>query len=624
MIVGRLKPGITPAAASPALKALAASLERAYPVEQKNQTFLTKPLSRFAMSTSPTSGSNIKRLAPLLFGMSGVVLLVASLNLANMLLARATARRKEIAIRLALGSNRWRIVRQLLIEGMVLALGGGFFGLLLGLWSADLLVASLGKALPIDMIWPTGLSLPVLGATLAFCVLGTLTFALGPALNLSKFVVLADLKEQAGEQSFARRLKFLPRNPLVVLQIAFSLALLTAAALFIRGAGKAATIDTGLRTSSNYLLETDASLAARDQSQALNVYARLEERMAALPGVMSTSISSTVPFGMIDLSKSVQRAGVNPAPDTKPATAAEGLAFSANLNSVGADYFKTVGLPLLRGRAFTSTEAMHEKSPKVAIIDEVLAKKLWPAGEALGQRIQFAEKDTPGGTKGGDASKAQIEIVGIVPYTRANLFDQNPSGTLYLPFAGGYQSNVFFHIQFAPTAGSDTVATANLIRRAVSEVDATLPVLSLKTFAQHLDGNIELWIVRAGAALFSIFGGLALLLATVGVYGLKAYSVARRTREIGIRMALGAQRGMVEWMILREGAIMLSSGVALGLLLAAATGKLISGMLYNVGALDPLAFTIAPVVLALAALLATWLPARRATRINPIVALRTE
>ena len=164
----------------------------------------------------------------------------------------------------------------------------------------------------------------------------------------------------------------------------------------------------------------------------------------------------------------------------------------------------------------------------------------------------------------------------------------------------------------------------DLIRRTVREVDAALPVLSLKTFAQHLESNLQLWIVRAGAALFSVFGCLALVLAVVGVYGVKAYSVARRTREIGIRMALGAQRGTVQWMILREGAVMLASGVVLGLLLAVATGKLVSGMLYNVGALDPLAFTIAPVVLAAAALLATWLPARRATRISPMAALRAE
>ena len=624
MIVGRLKPGMTAAAATPALKTLAASLEQAWPVEQKDQTFMIETLSRFSLSTSPSSGKNIKRLAPLLFGMSAVVLLVACLNLANMLLARGAARRKEIAIRLALGGSRWRIVRQLLTEGFVLALAGGGFGLLLGLWSSDLLVASLGKKLPIDIVWQSGLSTPVLAATFAFCLLGTFAFALGPALKLSKSAVIGDLKEQAGEDAVVRRWKFLPRNPLVVVQIAFSLALLTAAALFIRGAGKAATVDTGLQTSTNYLLETDASLATYDQTRSQDLYRTLEERLSALPGVESASISSTVPFGMIDLDKSVQRGGANLAPDAKPATAAEGLAFKANLNSVGADYFKTVGVRLLRGRVFNVAEAMHQTSPKVAIIDEVLAKKLWPDGDALGQRVQFAEKDSPQSKSDTGETRAQIEVVGIAPYTRDNLFEKNPSGTLYLPFAGGFQSNVFFHIKFAPNAGRDTGATADLIRRTVREVDATLPILTLKTFAQHLDGNLELWIVRAGAALFSIFGGLALALATVGVYGVKAYSVARRTREIGIRMALGAQRGTVQRMILREGAVMLASGVLLGVLLAAATGKLVSGMLYDVGALDPLAFTIAPLVLAAAALLATWLPARRATRISPIAALRTE
>jgi predicted permease len=635
MIVGRLKPGLTAAAAGPALKILAENLEHAYPVEQKDQTFMVEQLSRFALSTSPSGGNNIKRLAPLLFGMSGVVLLVACLNLANMLLARGTARRKEIAIRLALGASRGRIVRQLLIEGFVLALAGGSFGLVLGLWSSDLLVASLGKALPIDMVWSTGLSTPVLAATFAFCLLGTLAFALGPALKLSKSAVIGDLKEQAGEDTVLRRWKFLPRNPLVVVQIAFSLALLTAATLFIRGAGKAAAVDTGLQTSSNYLLEIDASLANYDPARAQDLYRTLEERLSALPGVEHASISSTVPFGMISLSKEVQRGGANPSPEAKPATAAEGLAFDAHWNSVGADYYKTVGLPLLRGRAFNAAEAMHQTSPTVAIIDEVLARKLWPEGDALGQRIQLAEKDSPapaasgssnaGSTnEGHDETRAQIEVVGIVPYTRESLFDKNPNGTLYLPFAGGFQSDVFFHLKFAPNAGHDPAATADLIRRTVREADAAVPILTLKTFAQHLDGNFELWIVRAGATMFSIFGGLALALATVGVYGVKAYSVARRTREIGIRMALGARRETVQWMILREGTVMLASGVLIGLLLAAGTGKLISGMLYDVGALDPLAFTIAPVVLATAALLATWLPARRATRISPMAALRTE
>ncbi len=623
MVVGRLKRGVSAAAAEAELKALASNLERSYPVEQKDQTFMLEQLSRFSLSTSPSSGAKIKQLAPPLFGMSGVVLLVACLNLANMLLARGTARKKEIAIRLALGSSRWRIVRQLLIEGFVLALIGGVLGMVLGLWSSDFLVVSLGKALPVDMVWSTGLNLPVFLATFAFCLAGTLAFALGPALKLSQAAVIGDLKEHAGEDRVVRHWKFLPRNPLVVVQIAFSLALLTAAALFIRGAGKAAAVDTGLETQSNYLLEVDASLASYDQTRALTLYRTLEERLGALPGVESASIASTVPFGLISLDKSVQRAGVNPAPDTKPATAAEGRAFTATLNSVGADYFKSVGLHLLRGRAFNLVEAMHQTSPRVAIIDQVLAKKLWPDADALGQRIQIADKDSPS-TREAANSQTQIEIVGIVPYARSSLFDKDPGGALYLPFAGGFQSDVFFHLRFARNAGHDLSATADLIRRTVREVDPAIPVLSLKTFAQHLEANFELWIVRAGAALFSIFGGLALVLATVGIYGIKAYSVARRTREIGIRMALGAQRGAVLRMLMHEGSIMLGCGVALGLLLAAGTGKLLSGLLYEVGAFDPLAFTTAPLVLAAAALIATWLPARRATRISPMAALRTE
>src|SRR6267378_3416211 len=328
-IMGRLRPGLTAAAAKPELAGLAANLEKAYPVEQKDQTFMAERVSRNSVSNNPGAESGIEVIAPLLLGMAVVVLLVACLNLANMLLARSTARRKEIAIRLALGCSRWRIVRQLLTEGFVLALLGGVGGLILGLWSTDLLVGSMRKLMPLDIVWLGGPNPAVLAATFGFCLLGTLMFALGPALKISRSALVTDLKEHAGEDVVRRRWKFLPRNPLVVVQIAFSLALLTAAALFIRGAGKAAAVETGLQTSSNYLLEVDASLATYDQTRSEDLYRKLEERLSALPGVESASISSTVPFGMIDLSKSVQRGGANPAPDAKPATAAEGLAFDA-------------------------------------------------------------------------------------------------------------------------------------------------------------------------------------------------------------------------------------------------------------------------------------------------------
>src|SRR5213079_1128111 len=211
---------------------------KAFPVEQKEQTFTTTPISRFSVSTAPSGEGNLASIAPLLLGMAIVVLLVACLNLANMLLARGTARRKEIAIRLALGGSRWRIVRQLLTEGFALAVLGGVGGLILGLWSSDLLVGSVRKLMPLDIVWLSGPNPAILAATFGFCLLGTLMFALGPALKISRSAVVADLKEHAGEDVVRRRWKFLPRHPLVVVQIAFSLALITAAALFIRGAHK--------------------------------------------------------------------------------------------------------------------------------------------------------------------------------------------------------------------------------------------------------------------------------------------------------------------------------------------------------------------------------------------------
>src|SRR5213080_530894 len=394
LIVGRLRPGMTGPMAEPSLKGLAANLEKAFPVEQRDQTFQTAAVSRSSVSNSPPDDSNLAKIIPLLLGMAVVVLLVACLNMANMLLARGTARRKEIAIRLALGGSRGRIVRQLLTEGLVLSLLGGVGGLFLGLWSSDLLVASLRQLMPLDIVWLARPNLSILAATFGFCLIGTLAFALGPALKLSRSSVVGDLKQQAGEDVLRRRWKFLPRHPLVVVQIAFSLALLTAAALFIRGAKEAASVDTGLKPGASFILEVDASLAGYEPKRAQELYRNLNARLAALPGVEHASVCSIVPFGMFELSRKVQRAGFNLAPDARPATAAEGLAFDVSWNSVGADYFSTVGLPVVRGRAFTEGEAT-QPGPKVAIIDAVLAKKLWPDTDALGQRIQYAAANAP-------------------------------------------------------------------------------------------------------------------------------------------------------------------------------------------------------------------------------------
>jgi predicted permease len=628
IVIGRFKPGMTAAAARPALESLATNLEATFPVEQKDQTFMTAPLDRFSNSTDPSDPGPIYAIGLMISGMAGVVLLVACLNLANMLLARGTARRKEIAIRLALGGSRGRIVRQLLTEGFVLALLGGVGGLIFGLWSVDLLAASFSKIAPMEVDWLGDPNPMVLLATLGFCVLGTLGFALGPALKLSRTSVLGDLKQHAGEDAGQRRWRFFPRNPLIVVQIAFSLALLTAAMLFIRSATKAASIESGLHADNTFLVETDASLGGFDQKRAEDLYRTLHDKFAALPGVEHASVSATVPFGNNSIRRNVQRAGTHAAPGAKPATAAEGLTFSPWWNSVGADYFATVGLPVLRGRAFTDAEATQAGGPPVAIIDEDLAKKLWPDGDALGQRMQFPVLDIPtadAAKQSGEIKRGEaIEIIGIVPPVKNRLFDKQPQGAIYLPFARGFKNNVFFFVRIASLPAGNETATADLLRRTVGSVDPVLPVFEVRTFASHMARNPQLWFVKAGAALFSVFGGLALGLSVVGLYGIKAYSVARRTREIGIRMALGAEGKTVQWMILREGIAMVGAGLALGLLLAFGTGKIVSSILFDVSSTDPFAFTLAPAVLTIAALFATWLPARRATKISPMAALRTE
>jgi predicted permease len=635
-IVGRLAPGVSREAAKAALSAVATNLERSFPVEQKDQNFTLSRLPRLSSSSVPTAESELGTLGGLLLGMAGIVLLIACLNLANMLLARGAARRKEFAIRLALGGGRGRIIRQLLTEGFVLSLAGGALGLALALWAADLLMASLTALAPVTLFFSGSVNPVIIAATLVFCALSTLFFALGPALKLSRTDVITHLKEQAGEDTAPRR-RWLPRNPLVVVQIALSLALLTCAGLFIRGAVKAGSADIGFKAEDTIIVEADASLGGYNETQGLSLYNNVSAKLAALPGVQSASIGATVPFGFVTLDRSVQRAGLHPAKDAKPANAAEGLAFGSYWNGVGADYFATLGLPLLRGRAFTRAEAENKGGPAVAIIDEVLAKKLWPDGDALGQRIQYANRDAasaPGGGGAGVHASAEveakpqedktIEIVGIVPAIRTSIFSKEIGTAIYVPFAQGYQSSVQFHIRTVANTRAAAVALIDAVRREVHSAAPGVPVFKVRTFRQHLDGSSDLWIVRIGAILFSIFGGLALVLAVVGLYGVKAYSVARRTREIGIRMALGAAPGAVQTLIMREGLVMTLTGAGLGLLLGLGLGRLCASMLYEVSPVDPLTFTVAPTVLLLTAMLACYLPARKATRVSPLKALRSE
>ena len=296
-VVGRLRPEVTDATAGAALQTVAANLERALPIEQKDQILIVRPLPRLTTSTAPQNEGNLAVLGLMLCALAGIVLFVACLNLAGVLLARGMARRKEIAIRLALGGARGRIIRQLLTEGLVVSLAGGAGGFLMGVLSSHLMAASLGAQIPVTVFLRGGADPDVFAATLGFCALATLFFALGPALKLTRTDVITNIKEQAGEDSTPRRHRWLPRNPLVVAQIALSLGLVTAAGLFIRGALKAGSVKTGFRADSTLLIEADASLGGYDQTRSLQLYRAACDRLAALPGVQAASIASIVPFG---------------------------------------------------------------------------------------------------------------------------------------------------------------------------------------------------------------------------------------------------------------------------------------------------------------------------------------
>jgi predicted permease len=399
ILVGRLRSGLTAKAADSQLGELASSMEQAYPVENKDQTLIVRPLSRLSISTSPSKGSEAIAPEVLLLSMAGVVLLIASLNIANMMLARGGARRKEFAIRMALGGSRRRILQQLFTEGLILALAGGAASLLVAHWSTDALVRSMDRVVPLDMAFSGGFDPRVLAATIGFCLLSTLLFALAPALSLSKPVVTSGLKdgEHQDVASWKRWRLFSRRNVLVMAQVSLSLVLLTSAGLFVRSAQRAANIAPGFQMDGGVLVEVDASMAGYDQAHGLQIYRTLLARLRSIPGVESVSLAGTVPFGMVSLDRRVQRAS-----DAPPTPGAKSTLMSMSSNIVGPDYFKTLGIPLLRGRSFVEGET----AASVAVLDQAGAEQLWPHQEAVGKHIRMVMGD---GVKTQDA-----QVVGVV------------------------------------------------------------------------------------------------------------------------------------------------------------------------------------------------------------------
>jgi predicted permease len=611
VVAGRLKPGLTVQSAAPRLDTVSRQLERAYPTENKQQLLTVNPLPRLSTSTSPSTDIGVNTAAALLMALSGIVLLIACLNIANMLLARGSSRRKEIAIRLAVGGGRGRIVRQLLTEGLLLALAGAAGGLLLATWSMAGVGRSLAAVLPMAIVFETKPDLLVMAATTAFAVLATVMSGLGPALKMSRTDLVADLKALTADGTPRLGRRFSARNVMVVGQIALSLMLLSAGGLFGRGALKAASANPGFSYEQELLVSTDPTLVQYDEARGRASYREVMARVRALPGVSAAGMAASVPFGDFHEGHAVERVG-------GPARAEHAARSDATYRVIGSDYFRALNLPMIRGREFTEAEEMSNATPRVAIIDQRLARRLFGADDPLGQMIRYSAR--PGETTKNEGQA--MEIVGIAAPIRDELFDREPGPAVYEPWGRNYRGNMFIHVR-AAQAGTEADLLA-AIRREMRAYDPQLPVLQATTMHAFHDRSIGLWAVRAGGRMFLVFGVLALLLAVIGLYGVKSYIVSQRTREIGIRMALGARPADVMSMVLKEGAVLSAVGVAVGLPLAALLGLGVSSMLYQVKPLDPVVFLTAPVLLSLAALVATWLPARRAMRVTPLTALRAD
>ena len=604
-LVARLRPGLTIEAAKPRLPVLAQRLTAIQPPDSDGARELQiQTPSRFSMSTQPEDDGPVSLMGILLIGMAAAVLLIASLNLANMLLARGTARAKEIAIRLALGASRWRIVRQLLCEGLLLALVGGFFGLLISIWSNDLLLKSIGalfSSMNFSLVVHLRPDALVLAVTFFFVCSRRLLFSLGPALKATRADLVNDLKQQVGDPAHAGRINrfFAGRHLLVMAQIALSLMLLFSAGLFLRGALKAGGLDLGFEPRDGIVTEMDFTLGKNDEVAAKRTMFAAVQRVRQLPGVRAAALATMVPYGNLTNARRVMPAKAAPVAKADPNAADAGM--NGLFNAITPGYFEAIGVRLLRGRDFTQAEAENKNTPRVAIIDEDMAKKLFPNEEALGQRIRYTQPPS-------DGSPAEMEIVGIVSAHRHDVLGNSVPKRLFVPLAQSYNGAVYLHVRLTTSDRAAVVAQISTFRQALRDIDPDLPVLKISPFSDFVEKNIGLWVVRVGAVLFGVFGGIALLLAVVGVYGVKAYAVARRTREIGIRMALGADRGDVFALIMKQGALQTAFAVGVGVLLALGIGRLLAQMLFEVSPADPIALIVSSALLAAAALLACFLP----------------
>ncbi len=597
-LIGRRKPGVATAQAQADLGAIAARLAGEYPQIPRRETMLVEP-ARFFDSRLRTP---VAAFLGVMMGLGALVLLTACANLANFLLARATERRREMAVRMALGAGRWRLMRQLYCESLLVALLGGAAGLVLAAWAGDWLsnYNPLPATIPIRLDFSPDVRV-YLATALAAVAAGLLLGVL-PARQSTRPGVLAAVKEEsttvAGGRSSAR-------SAFLVAQVALSLVLLIGAGLFLRSLRNAGSIPLGFEPGRVLAMDLDASGKNWSEERVTQYYRDLVRRVESLPGVERATLVNLMPADLATPRFGVEIPGQEQPPERGP--------LQISMNRIGVGYFEALRIPLVSGRDFRETDA--GAAPGVAIINQTFAGRYWPGRDPVGQRFRLA----PGSLTAADqmvSSGQWVEVVGVARDVKYRSLGEEPEPHMYLPYAQHFAAQRTLVVRAAGDPGPMIGAVQNELRA----IDPELPGFFARTGVQHL--GVAFLPARMAATLSLLCGALALLLAVLGLYGVVAWSVAQRTREIGIRMALGAARSDVLALVVGQGMKLVGIGIAVGLAGSLALTRFLAALLYGVNPTDPLVFAGVATLLAAVAAAASYLPARRASRVDPMVALR--
>ena len=587
--VARLKPGVSVEQAQANVNAIGKGLEEAFPTDFRGRSLAVRPVTEGTFP--PQFQKQLVLAGSVLMGVVGLVLLIACANVANLLLARATARRQEIAVRLAVGAGRARLVRQLLTESVLLAALGGIGGIAVAYWARNLIWASR----PV-FVQPGAVDLQFDGRVLAFTagvsLLTGLVFGLAPALQGSRADLITELKDRTSAPSGHRW--YGARNLLVMAQVALSFVALASAGMFLRSLANARGIDPGFDGSRLAVLGINPGTQGFDEARTRELYRRVTERLSGVAGVEAVTLSTTVPLFGGGFGRTVFRDGQDPK-DPRNGRMTQ-------VGQVAGGYFEAIGIPLVKGRGFTATD--RAGSTPVAVINEAMARQIWPNEDPVGRTLRIFGNDTP------------WQIVGVAKTIKYNFIGEDATAFLYLPLEQLHESQVVVHVR----ASGDPSPVLGTVRRELQQLEPGLPLLNVSVYASVF--GQALWAPRMAAWLLAIFAGLALVLAAIGLYGVLAYSVSQRTRELGIRLALGAREGDVRRMVVRQGVLLAVCGLVPGLLAAWALSRVITGLLYDVAAGDVVTFASVPLLLLAVAVIATIVPAWRASRVDPAVALR--